>query len=60
MPLIVRDRPIGALNTYRLGEGAEFTDDEFALVRRFADLAALALDNTQNRTSCCTRRRRTG
>jgi diguanylate cyclase (GGDEF)-like protein len=49
VPLIVRDRPIGALNTYRLGVGAEFTDDEFALVRRFADLAALALDNTQNR-----------
>jgi diguanylate cyclase (GGDEF)-like protein len=49
VPLIVRDRPIGALNTYRLGVGAAFLDEEFALVRRFADLAALALDNTQNR-----------
>jgi diguanylate cyclase (GGDEF)-like protein len=49
VPLIVRDRPIGALNTYRLGVGAAFSDEEFALVRRFADLAALALDNTQNR-----------
>jgi diguanylate cyclase (GGDEF)-like protein len=49
VPLVVRDRPIGTLNTYRLGTGAEFTDEEFTLVRRFADLAALALDNTQNR-----------
>jgi diguanylate cyclase (GGDEF)-like protein len=49
VPLVVRDRPIGALNTYRLGVGAEFSDEEFGLVRRFADLAALALDNTQNR-----------
>ncbi len=49
VPLVVRDRPIGALNTYRLGAGAEFSDAEFELVRQFADLAALALDNTQNR-----------
>ena len=49
VPLVVRDRPIGALNTYRLGVGAEFTDEEFELVRQFGDLAALALDNTQNR-----------
>lgn len=49
VPLVVRDRPIGALNTYRLGAGAEFTGAEFELVRQFADLAALALDNTQNR-----------
>ena len=49
VPLVVRDRPIGALNTYRLGVGAAFTAEEFELVRQFADLAALALDNTQNR-----------
>jgi diguanylate cyclase (GGDEF)-like protein len=49
VPLVVRGRPIGALNTYRLGVGAFFSDDEFELVRQFADLAALALDNTQNR-----------
>jgi diguanylate cyclase (GGDEF)-like protein len=49
VPLVVRDRPIGALNTYRLGVGAAFSADEFELVRQFADLAALALDNTQNR-----------
>jgi GGDEF domain-containing protein len=49
VPLIVRDTPIGALNTYRLGEGVAFSPQEFELVRHFADLAALALDNTQNR-----------
>jgi len=49
VPLIVRNRPIGALNTYRLGEGVAFSAEEFELVRQFADLAALALDNTQNR-----------
>ncbi len=49
VPLVVRDRPIGALNTYRLGVGAAFSDEEFELVRQFADLAALALENTQNR-----------
>jgi diguanylate cyclase (GGDEF)-like protein len=49
VPLIVRDRPIGALNAYRLGVDAAFDAEEFELVRQFADLAALALDNTQNR-----------
>ena len=37
------------LNVYRLGEGVAFTDDEFELICHFADLAALALDNTQIR-----------
>jgi diguanylate cyclase (GGDEF)-like protein len=45
----VRGRPIGALNAYRLGEVTAFSDDEFDLIRRFADLLALALDNTQIR-----------
>jgi diguanylate cyclase (GGDEF)-like protein len=49
VPLIVRDMPIGALNVYRLGEFVSFDEDEFDLICRFADLAALALDNTQNR-----------
>ena len=49
VPLVVHDRPIGALNTYRLGEGVEFSADEFVLVRQFAAVAALALENTQNR-----------
>lgn len=49
VPLIVRDGTIGALNVYRLGDDVAFTDDEFELICRFADLVALALDNTQNR-----------
>jgi diguanylate cyclase (GGDEF)-like protein len=49
VPLMVRGGPIGALNVYRLGAGVSFTDDEFALVCRFAGLAALALDHTENR-----------
>ena len=47
VPLVVRDRPIGALNAYRLGEFTAFSDEEFDLIRRFADL--LALDNTRIR-----------
>jgi diguanylate cyclase (GGDEF)-like protein len=49
VPLVVRGRPIGALNAYRLGEVTAFSDDEFDLIRRFADLVALALDNTRIR-----------
>ena len=49
VPLVVHDHPIGALNTYRLGEGVEFSADEFVLVQQFAAVAALALENTQNR-----------
>jgi diguanylate cyclase (GGDEF)-like protein len=49
VPLVVRGRPIGALNAYRLGEFTAFSDDEFDLIRRFADLVALALDNTRIR-----------
>jgi diguanylate cyclase (GGDEF)-like protein len=49
VPLMVRDQPIGVLNVYRLGEGVTFSDDEFELICHFADLAALALDNTQIR-----------
>ena len=49
VPLIARDLVKGTLNIYRLGEDASFTDDEFELCRRFADAAALALDNAQIR-----------
>ncbi|HET7170963.1 MAG TPA: diguanylate cyclase [Gaiellales bacterium] len=49
VPLVVRGRPIGALNAYRLGQYTAFSDDEFDLIRRFADLVALALDNTRIR-----------
>jgi diguanylate cyclase (GGDEF)-like protein len=49
VPLIARDSIKGALNIYRLGEEAAFDDEEFELAKRFADAAALALDNAQIR-----------
>src|SRR5437763_13856121 len=49
IPLIARGAIKGALNVYRLGESAEFDDEEFELARRFGDAAALALDNAQIR-----------
>jgi diguanylate cyclase (GGDEF)-like protein len=49
IPLIARDSIKGALNIYRLGEEANFDDDEFELAKRFGDAAALALDNAQIR-----------
>ena len=49
VPLIARDSLKGALNIYRVGDDAAFTDDEFELVKRFGDAAALALDNAQVR-----------
>src|SRR2546421_118824 len=49
IPLIARDMVKGVLNIYRLGEHAEFSDEEFELARRFGDAAALALDNAQIR-----------
>jgi diguanylate cyclase (GGDEF)-like protein len=49
VPLIARDQLKGALNIYRVGDDAAFNDDEFELVKRFGDAAALALDNAQIR-----------
>jgi diguanylate cyclase (GGDEF)-like protein len=49
VPLISRGALKGALNIYRLGEDAEFNEDEFELAKRFGDAAALALDNAQIR-----------
>ena len=49
VPLIARDFVKGVLNIYRLGEDASFSDEEFELTTRFADAAALALDNAQIR-----------
>src|SRR5438874_3129545 len=49
VPLVARDTVKGALNIYRLGEQASFSDEEFELATRFADAAALALDNAQIR-----------
>jgi GAF domain-containing protein len=50
IPLIARDHVKGALNIYRLGESF-FDDQEFALAKRFADAAALAIDNAHIRDS---------
>ena len=49
IPLIARDAVKGALNIYRLGEDARFSEEEFELAQRFGDAAALALDNAQIR-----------
>jgi diguanylate cyclase (GGDEF)-like protein len=49
VPLIARDQLKGALNIYRVGDDAAFSDDEFELIKRFGDAAALALDNAQVR-----------
>jgi diguanylate cyclase (GGDEF)-like protein len=49
VPLIARGALKGALNIYRIGENAFFDEEEFELAKRFADAAALALDNAQIR-----------
>jgi diguanylate cyclase (GGDEF)-like protein len=49
IPLIARAQIKGVLNIYRVGEDAVFTEAEFDLAQRFADAAALALDNAQIR-----------
>jgi diguanylate cyclase (GGDEF)-like protein len=51
IPLIARDAIQGALNIYRLGNDAMFTEQDFELAKRFGDAAALALDNAQVRTT---------
>ena len=49
VPLIARGRLKGTLNIYRVGEDAQFTEEEFLLATRFGDAAALALDNAHIR-----------
>jgi diguanylate cyclase (GGDEF)-like protein len=49
IPLIARGTLKGAIDIYRLGEGAHFHEDELELARWFGDAAALALDNAQTR-----------
>jgi diguanylate cyclase (GGDEF)-like protein len=51
IPLVARDTIKGALNIYRLGADARFTEEDFELAKRFGDAAALALDNAQVRES---------
>jgi diguanylate cyclase (GGDEF)-like protein len=47
IPLIARGSVQGALNIYREGEEARFTEEELDLAARFGDAAALALHNVQ-------------
>src|SRR5207253_6502240 len=47
IPLIARAQIKGMLNLYRAGEDLNFSDVEFELAKRFADAAALAIDNAQ-------------
>ena len=46
VPLIGRDRVIGVLNTYK-SQRHRFTDDQTMLMKTFADLSAIAIDNAQ-------------
>jgi len=50
VPLIARGSIKGALNLYRVGH-ARFSEDEFELAKRFADAAALAIDNAETRAA---------
>ena len=50
VPLVARSKLKGTLNIYRAGF-QEFTEDEFRLVVRFGDAAALAIDNAHIRAS---------
>ncbi|MGH2756904.1 MAG: sensor domain-containing diguanylate cyclase, partial [Actinomycetota bacterium] len=50
VPLIARGSIKGAMNLYRIGN-ARFTDNEFELAKRFADAAALAIDNAETRAA---------
>jgi diguanylate cyclase (GGDEF)-like protein len=49
IPLVARSRIKGVFNLYRAGADVGFTDDEFELAKRFADAAALAIDNAKIR-----------
>ena len=49
VPLIARGRLKGTLNIYRVGEEAQFSEEEFLLATRFGDAAALAIDNAHVR-----------
>ncbi len=48
VPLVARGLLKGALNIYRQGPEASFTDAEFDLAKRFGDAVGLAMDNAQS------------
>ena len=49
VPLLARERVLGALNVYRNGINSAFSDEEVELVERFATMAALAYDSARQR-----------
>lgn len=49
VPLLARERVVGALNVYRSIENEAFSDGEAKLVERFATMAALAYDSARQR-----------
>ncbi|HEY2541491.1 MAG TPA: diguanylate cyclase, partial [Gaiellaceae bacterium] len=49
IPLVARAQIKGVFNLYRSGIDVGFTDNEFEVAKRFADAAALAIDNAQIR-----------
>ncbi|HEY7876112.1 MAG TPA: GAF domain-containing protein [Actinomycetota bacterium] len=51
VPLIASGSVKGALNLYRVGKGANFTEEELELAKRFGDAASIALDNAQTRAA---------
>ncbi|MCW3036917.1 MAG: histidine kinase [Actinobacteria bacterium] len=44
-PLLVRDRPIGALAVYGSSEGRPFTSDDLSVLQILANQAAIAIEN---------------
>ena len=49
VPLLDQGRVLGALNVYRLGDEAVFSEGEFELAWRFGDVAALAIAQAEMR-----------
>ncbi len=49
VPLLAQERVLGALNVYRSGADAAFSDEEVELIERFATMAALAYDSARQR-----------
>ncbi|MDP9343311.1 MAG: PAS domain S-box protein [Actinomycetota bacterium] len=54
VPLTSGDKVIGVLGLVHVEPGATFTDDDVAVLSRFAELASLALDNARLYTSART------
>ncbi len=49
VPLVAHDRVVGTLNVYRSGDDRAFTEEEVALVERFATMAALSYEAARQR-----------